>query len=96
MMKPVAKKASVALYRNCVTVMIMVEGLESGVVAGIVAGVLMLALAVLTTGVTVVVVLYCKNRQTLKHKGRDKGIIVARHIFYRVYFDIIRNMHGTS
>ena len=76
--------------------MIMVEGLESGVVAGIVAGVLMLALAVLTTGVTVVVVLYCKNRRTLKHRGRDKGIIVARHIFYRVYFDIIRNMHGTS
>ena len=72
--------------------MIMV-GLESGVVAGIVAGVL--ALAVLTTTVTVVIVLYCKNRWTLKHKGRDKGIIVARNIFYRVYFDIIRNMHGT-
>ena len=63
----------------------MVEGLESGVVAGIVAGVLMLALAILTTGVTVVVTLYCKRRRTLKHKGRDKGI--RHNIFYRVYFE---------
>ena len=72
MMKPVASVALTLTLR--VSVMIMVEGLESGVVAGIVAGVLMLALAVLTTGVTVVVILYCKRRQTLKHKGRDKGI----------------------
>ena len=74
-MKLVAKKAS---YQS-LSVMIMVEGLESGVVAGIVAGVLMLALAVLTTGVIVVVILYCKNRRTLKHRGRHEGIIIEEH-----------------
>ena len=56
-----------------------IEGLESGVVAGIVAGVVMLALAVLTTGVIVVVILYCKNRRTLKHRGRHEGIIIEEH-----------------
>ena len=56
-----------------------IEGLESGVVAGIAAGVVMLALAVLTTGVTVVVILYCKNRRTLKHRGRHEGIIIEEH-----------------
>ena len=47
--------------------------------AGIVAGVVMLALAVLTTGVIVVVILYCKNRRTLKHRGRHEGIIIEEH-----------------
>ena len=78
-MKLVAKKASYQLLLKSLSVMIMVEGLESGVVAGIVAGVLMLALAVLTTGVIVVVILYCKNRRTLKHRGRHDGIIIEEH-----------------
>ena len=72
--------ASYQLLLKSVSVMIMyIEGLESGVVAGIVAGVLMLALAVLTTGVIVVVILYCKNRRTLKHRGRHEGIIIEEH-----------------
>ena len=78
-MKLVAKKASYQLLLKSLSVMIMVEGLESGVVAGIVAGVVMLALAVLTTGVIVVVILFCKNRRTLKHRGRHDGIIIEEH-----------------